>query len=185
MAAEVRVLNPEPEGVLVSKTLQPSDLKDALAEVENSGFPKREANEIEILAWSTKAHPHYIPPALNEEAIVLARWKSPDSWGLFCLLRYHTGVAFFSQGWTAQKGVERLGLAWAAKFDARPTEDQIVDFVRKTNFGNNECLSEILVLGVFVYGDQMKKLHQELARGLPKEERKRREEAFYKHPGRR
>jgi hypothetical protein len=179
VSAEVRLLDLHPEGVGRTSRLGGRELNEALAGTENGRWSGRSAKGIEIVAWSTKACTTHLPPAISEEAIVLVHWESPDVWSLFCFGRSHHGFAHFHKGWQPPGELEIIGLLWNAESEARPSEDQVMDFIRQTNFGNNEFESDVAVLGVFLYAGDLQKLREELTRGLPQKERERRRKRFF------
>ncbi len=177
--AEVRVVDPHPKEVGRPGDPGVAALKDAAQRLEEDAASGRSVGDVEILAWSTKACLIHLPPAILEEAIVRVRWQRSDSWSLFYLERNHLAAAYFNKGWQEPAGPQIPPLSWSATFNGKPSEDQVVDFVRNTNFGNNEFSSETAVVAVFLYAERLKKLHQALARGIPEEEREQRRKRFW------
>jgi hypothetical protein len=128
-------------------------------------------NEVRILAWSVKAHTRDLPPELTDEVVVLLRWEQAHLWSLCYLYRRVLESNPLYIGWQNNADITLAGLPWQEQFSTEPTEARIVEFVRKTNFGNNEMTPDVLVASVFLYDKSMHVLREELSKGVHRNEK--------------
>ncbi len=166
--AQVDVVDPHFPGVV---RLRNEELEEiTTAAVALSVDKSRVAEHSEILAWCVKASLLTSPPMLFEDVLVLVQWKERNKWSLLHLTRAPADRNPHSDGWRHGSGVH-AGLDWSADFTAKPTEAEILRFVRGTNFGNNELSDTIRVLRVFVYRADWKRLLQEIKDGIDRREK--------------
>jgi hypothetical protein len=147
-----------------------------------------QVTNVNVIAWAIKCENAYFPAYLIEEVLVLAERVHEGSgsfsnrWILAHLGRFPNSAGERWRLW--ETGVGSPALAVMEHYPALPSENAIVEFVRRTNFGNNDfrthsgeyhIWSRLEVLKVILYRkcDQLAVL---LKDGLSDAEKQRREE---------
>jgi hypothetical protein len=128
------------------------------------------SSDVQILAWCMKSALIEEPPCVHEEVIVLVRWRvgaSTTRWSLMMLCRDATSDT--NRNWEAK---QRYSAPWPWRHDYknRPTLPAVAEFIRSTNFGNNECVRINIVICVVLYESQGGLL-RELSRGISSKEK--------------
>ena len=175
MGGNVLKVDPTPPGVVLGDG-GVSVLKEAIGRLAQR---KDAPRAFEVLAWAAKAVRREPLPSLHEEAIVLVQWKESQPWRLFYVSRVLGVGAPGLKHWSVDDSdCEAIGLATKAVYRSRPSEREIVKFVTRTNFGNNDFRPETVILHVFLYSLEMHELYIQLEKGVPNEEKKARDARY-------
>jgi hypothetical protein len=127
-----------------------------------------------IIAWALKEDDDR-PPGLCEEAVVTFQLQTPTStnWVIACVHRDLTGYFDFAPGeWRGSDPFSQI-TSWNKLFPGAPSIEDIIAFTKGTNFGYNECHSEVKVMRLVCY-EPSKRLVRSLKAGIPTRERDRR-----------
>lgn len=170
-ARDIRVIEAGPLGPEGKRDLQVIGDAVGLYYTHYEQKKRESPDKLSILAWSVKAYTANVPPEVIDEVIVLAEWKEKGCWSLCYLYRKASESNRLHGGWQNDAEMTLAGLPWQEEFTTRPTEAEIVRFVRKTNFGNNEMMPNLLVASVFLYENTLPGLRQELSKGVDRKEK--------------
>ncbi len=129
---------------------------------------------VRMLAWACKVVPSRIPPQVIEEVIISCHLANGRGWLVIYLTRDKTSKQFGgrpSQTWDL--GLTDYGTSMTSLevFPRSPTDQELADFVLRTNFGNNEFLHDVVPAIVLVYTQQNRLFQARLESGIAEEEK--------------
>lgn len=173
--ARVLLADPDPPGIIVGGEGKQAEIVEVVGSIDEQ---RRSVESIQVLAWATKADTGFVPPRLYEEVLVLVTWKDSAESSLYYLWRAVHKSFREAGGWELGLTDFSDQMRESQAFDKVPSEAQIVDFTRATNFGNNEFLREYIVGPIVLYEHGYTKVLDLLQSGIPAEERKARRQSY-------
>jgi hypothetical protein len=131
-----------------------------------------------LIAWCLKKWDVNLPPFFKEEGLLLFQETGPETnrWILACVERVLRGGSGRSADWGAAPSVGEMG--WCEVSPVRPSNATLQRFIRRTNFGHNECRAEWEAIYVSVYSP-FRGCIGVLEKGVPPQERERRSRALH------
>lgn len=172
----VFLIDRDPPGVIaLGKEEALSLLRDAIVDIDER---KRSIETMELIAWASKSDALSAPPRLYEELVVFVRWDGDAGSSLLYLWRDVQQAFREAGGWELGLTDFSEQMRSSQAFDDVPSEAQIVDFVRATNFGHNEFLREFIVGPVFLYEHDYTKLLDLLQSGIPSDDQEARRRRY-------
>jgi len=136
------------------------------------GQTNAEPSQNELLGWSVKKLDCDLPPVLIEEVLVTFEVSGPNTnrWVIACLERT---VARGRVGTDIWRGLSAEGMNWFEISSRKPSVEVLAAFIKRTNFGYNECRTDVVPAYVSVYAPH-RALLAIAASGITKAEKKRR-----------
>lgn len=148
------------------------------AALAGSGETVMSTNSVEIIAWAVRTtRTGEIPPPLVEECIVLVSWADSESrnhWLVAHLKRLASSIGSLFRFWRKDAFPP---LVAERCYGRQPTDAEIADFIRVTDFGLNASSTNALVLRIESYRSSAE-LVSVLGTEISREDRKRRKRAF-------
>jgi hypothetical protein len=128
------------------------------------------SNEM-IVAWSLKKSDSDQPPIVLEEAIVLfERLESgTNRWMLVLMERNLARGRPGGDVW--RPGPSADGMLWRQSQTDRPSSQDVVEFLRRCDFGANECRPFYKPIYIATYSS-FKYLSTELSKGIPEADKR-------------
>jgi hypothetical protein len=101
-----------------------------------------------IVGWSIKLSNQDQPPVVYEE-VILCQQLSTNKWVIAYVsrtaCRYRLRLDEWSEGLTA------TGMDWVWFRTEKPTDEDLIKFIKQSNFGNNECSPDIHPVHTIIY----------------------------------
>jgi len=159
----VRISSPNPpEGIL----LDDREFK-AMMNTATKGFLNNDVNTRhgEVLTWAASVDNYGCPPRLFEEAILVLNVTNKsgvDEWALAHVTRM-PGGGLSAGPWHIPEYPRPL-LSFK-KYDSRPSDDAIVEFLKASNYGNNTFYPDQRVIDIILY-QKSRKIERVLNKSL-------------------
>ena len=127
----------------------------------------------EIVASSIKCHTSSIPQSVSQELIVKIAWEDRTARTNVSLVLMDGYVGEGSGSGSWQVATDLNAIPSVRHFDAPPNTEQMVQFIKSSNFGRNDYHPTIEVLRIRVYATEPEVIHA-LEAGISPEEKSRR-----------
>ena len=142
------------------------DELDELIELEppEESGPTEKPTKVDVICWAVKANTNSVPPVIFRETIVVATFEAGNQSIIFL-----TSQPRDSNGSVWQRGSNGDdGLTWIQDIKAgQALSDELMeDFLKKTNFGNNELDVDLEPIRIFLYRKKSPKLLAHLKNGI-------------------
>jgi hypothetical protein len=126
-----------------------------------------------LVGWCLKKSDADKPPILEEESVLYfqARGKQTNEWVVAHIRRTAARGRPGMDIWGP--ALSYKGMAWVARYELKPSTKDLTQFMRQSNFGNNECAPDIQTIYVSIYSP-FKPLVRGASRALPTAKKQRR-----------
>ena len=146
----------------------------ALVGLEGNAFS---ATNAELVAWSVKTDQLGTPPRLFEDAVVLAHVVASGGTNKWILAYIRSMVTGGLRGHEWQRlyypPLVKAPVLSLSEFSRNPTDEEIADFIRATDFGYNSFNPREKVLDLVVYRAR-KKILETIQESIPPAEKQKR-----------
>lgn len=170
--SRVMLVNPHPDGVVIGGDEERSLLLNAIvSELNERPVP---IQAMRLIAWCTKADALFVPPRLHEEVLVLVSWEHSGTTSLGYLSRDVQNSIGETGGWELGRTDFSDQMRSSRSFEDIPSEAEMVDFVRSSNFGNNDFSRDYIVGTIVLYENEYPDLLKQLQTGISRQEQEAR-----------